>query len=150
MYKIGRFTVIGEDEPAPAGSLPIRLLPLVHYAAYPWWSQTTADVLEAMGHLDLSGKAVLDFGCGASAILSIAVAALGGTPYPVEIHPDLAVLARQQLDANDVSAPVMTEPPAVPFDFAVVNVGDAVLVGIVSKLAPHGIGTAQDGALIQW
>lgn len=150
MYEIGRFTVVGEGESAPAGSPSIRLIPYAHYAAYPWWSTTTQAVLEALPELVHAGARVLDFGCGASAIVSIAIAELDATPYPVEVHPELASIAQRQLAANGLTMAVLAEPLAVPYDVAVANVGDAELVGRVSKLAAHGIGTDRDGNLIRW
>ncbi len=146
MYEIGRFAVIGEHEPEPVGFLPIRLRPLNHHAAYPWWSETTQAMLRELPDLVTPGMRVLDFGCGATAILSLAVIALGAMPYPVEIHPEIAALAGEQLG----EPPVPASPTLSAYDFALANVGDAALVGEVSRLAPHGLGTDKDGELVRW
>lgn len=146
MYEIGRFAVIGEHEPEPIGFLPIRILPHSHYMAFPWWDDTTKAVLEVMAEDVKPGMRVLDFGCGASAILSLAAKALGATPYPVEIHPEIAMLASAQVQG----VMVLTHPGESEYDYVVANVGDAVLVGEVSNLAPHGVGTDAAGELVRW
>ncbi len=150
MYEIGRFAVIGEAEPEPVGYLPIRLLPRNHIIGFPWWSASTQAVLTAMPDVIKPGDRVLDFGTGASAILAIAAARLGATVTATEIHTELAALAREQLAANDVSAEVYEAIDGGDFDVVLANVGDAELVGRLSNIAPHGIGTDKDGALISW
>lgn len=151
MYEIGAFAVIGAHETEPDGFMPIRLLPHVHPNAHPWWSESTQAVLGAMvaDGVDLAGKRVLDFGCGASAILAIAAARLGADVTAVEIHPELAALARQQIAANGLRLEVLAATDEA-FDFALVNVGDAGLVGRISNQATHGVGTDAGGGLVTW
>jgi ribosomal protein L11 methylase PrmA len=149
MYQLGPLVVIGQDEAAPDGWW-VRLLPLVHVLSYPWWSDATEAVLAELAAVDLDGKAVLDFGCGDSAILSIAVAKRGATPHPVEINPEFVEIAQQQLAANGIDVLVSQAAALAHYDFALANVGDAELVGKVSLLADHGIGTDRDGNLIKW
>ena len=106
-------------------------------------------VIEAMVEADLGGKRVLDFGCGASAILSLVASELGADVVACEIHPAYAAEAKRQIAANELDIPVVATASG-SFDFAVANVGDAHLVGEVSKLATHGVGTDSEGELIRW
>jgi len=155
LYELGPIVVIGEDEPdVPNG---VRLLPIQHHAAYPWWSAPTSAILEVM---DVAGKTVIDFGCGASAILAIAAARLGASRVvAVEIQPELAEIARLNIAANRLDIPVL---PAIEgeadymvanlgeADYMVANLGDATLVGQASVYAGHGIGTDKAGELVRW
>ncbi len=152
MYQIGRFAVIGEHEAEPDGLIPIRILPHLHFRAYAWWSESTAQMLERLDEVE--GKTVCDFGCGASAILAIAAARLGAAVTAVEQNAELAELARANLDANGFQAvPLMVgdfSDAEAHFDLLIANVGDAHLVGQVSKQSEHGWGTEQDGVVISW
>lgn len=62
--EIGKFAVLADGEECPDGFLAIRMSPHSHYAAYPWWSEPTRAVLEAMPEAISPGMDVLDFGCG--------------------------------------------------------------------------------------
>lgn len=148
MFRIGLVAVYGEHEADPGG-LSVLILPHAIPGAYPWWSESTASVIESLRPEDVAGKKVLDFGCGASAILALVMAKMGATVTACEIHPIYAAEAERQIAANDFSIPVKAKVTG-KFDFAVANVGDAVLVGQVSRLAKHGIGTDQQGELIRW
>lgn len=156
MYEIGRFAVHGEHEPAPVGFLPIRLVPAsqpigyAHYAAFEWWNPTTQAILRRLPDIVRAGDKVLDFGCGAAPVLSIAAHQLGATPYPVENHHEMILIAQAQLAANGLTMAVVTEPLPAEYDVVLANVGDAALVGSVSRLAPHGVGTDAAGELIEW
>ena len=143
--------MIGEHEPEPEGAF-VRLLPFPFDAHFfPWWSAETRSVLEAMAGVDLRGKHVVDFGCGASAILALAAGRLGaGQVTAIDRQPSLVAEARRQVAANMAAVNVVLGTEPVECDFLVANVGDAVLAGVASRYAPHGIATDNEGGLIQW
>lgn len=144
MFQLGRFTVFGEHEEGEG----IRLLPHTHGNAYPWWSESTRNVLEALTEADVAGKRVLDLGCGASAILALAMAQLGAASVAIaERDPELMAIAQSQLAANRL--PVLVDDGGV-YDFIVANLGDALAVGEISTRSQHGIGTDRDGGIIRW
>ncbi len=145
MYQIGeRFAVIGEGETEPEGLVPIRLLPHFHHSAYPWWSESTAAVLAALPD-DLSGKTVLDFGCGASCILGLAAHALGADVTALDHHPEIAEIARRQADGR---FPVLMLDNGHDYDVILANIGDAHTVGTLASRAGLLIGTSKDGDLV--
>lgn len=149
MYQLGSVKVYGAHEKDPGG-WSVKLLPYAHPAAYGWWNVTTRQMLEVLSVKDVKGKKVLDFGCGASAILAIAAAKGGAKSVTAcEIHPELADIARQQIEANGLDIPVV---PAVDseFDFVLANIGDAHLAGNLSRMGKHGIATGHGGELIRW
>lgn len=143
MFQIGQFTILGEHE----GGEGIRLLPHTHGNAYPWWSESTRNVLAALTAADVAGKRVLDFGCGASAILGLCAASLGASVSYAERDTELWGIAREQIIANGLT-PV--EDDGGRYDFILANIGDAVAVGEVSTRSDHGIGTDNDGSVIRW
>jgi len=151
VYEIGRFAIYGEHEIEPTGKVGIRLMPHSHHAAYPWWSLSTQSVLARLERLDLTGKSVLDFGCGASCILGLAAARLGGVVTAVEIHPELADIAQRQAEANPtLDVTVRADDPGGMFDVILANVGDAELLdGLVDRAREHFIGTARKRNLLQ-
>ena len=149
-YKVGGFTILADGEKPPARSLGLTLLPFTDSAPHPWWSADTRALLEELPSLVTPGMRVLDFGCGAWAVLSLAVARLGATPFPVEINSELARHAEACLAANGLECPVPPAPDQERYDYAIANVGDAPLVEAVAALAEHGIGTARDGSTIRW
>jgi len=142
-----RVAVYGEHEDAPDSG--VVLVPH-SVGAYPWWSEPTRDVLEATP--DLAGLDVLDFGCGASAILSLAAIKVFGaaTVTSVEYVPEFAEVALRQLEANGINPDVRASVDDGRWDFAFANLGDAALVGEVSRYATHGIGSDRDGGVIRW
>lgn len=149
MYQLGPVAVYGEHEDDPGG-LSVRIASYVSPGAYPWWSESTQAVLEAMTDLPVAGARVLDFGCGASAVLAITAAKMGAKEViACEIHPEYAAIARRQIEANGLDIPVVAEAKG-KFDIAVANIGDAVLAGQVSKLAKHGVATDKEGGIISW
>lgn len=149
MYQLGPVAVYGEHEEDPGG-LSVRIAPYVSPGSYPWWSESTQAMLVAMTDLPITGARVLDFGCGASAILAIAAARMGAKEViACEIHPEYAAIARRQIEANGLDIPVVAKTKD-RFDIAVANIGDAVLAGQVSKMAKHGIATDKEGNIISW
>lgn len=149
---IGPVTIIGEHETGPKDAIKLLPFPFDHHF-FRWWSDTTRDVLIAMGETDLRGLHVLDFGCGASAILAMAAVRMGAAKVTaLDQIPSLIAEARRQLKANNLDKKVQLviarEP--MPCDFLIANVGEALLAGKVSTAAPHGIATDNDGNLIRW
>ena len=142
-YRIGQFTVLGEHEDGDG----VRLLPHTHGNAYPWWSESTRNVLEALTEADVKGKRVLDYGAGASAILGLCAASLGAHVDYAETDGELMAIAERQIKANGHAA---NRDTGKRYDFVLANLGDAEAVGKVSKRAPHGLGTDKDGAVIRW
>ncbi len=148
-YAIGNLTVYGAHEDDPGG-LSVRLTPHSHHAAYGWFSESTRAVLKAMEDLSIEGAKVLDLGCGASAILAIAAAKMGAASVVAcEINPEMAAIAGRQIEANGLMIPVVASEKG-KYDVIVANIGDAVLVGELSKRSKRGVGTAQDGELLPW
>lgn len=146
MLTIGGFPIVGLDEEEEG----IRLVPHTHGDAYPWWSDTTKRVLEVLLPDDVMGKTVVDFGCGASAILGLAANWQDAASVTfVENHAELAQIAQQQLEANGISGKVLAETHD-SYDFMLANLGNALDVGEASKLAAHGIGTDEQGEVIRW
>ncbi len=150
---IGIFTVKGVHEiEEPKGPLDILMIPHQHYLAYPWWSDSTKNILEEISKVDLRGKIVIDFGCGSSAILGIAAKKAGAeTVLFVEIHPELAKIAEKNIVTNGlvpIVSPSLAEENKA--DFMVANIGDENLVNSLKKYATHGIGTKVTGELIRW
>lgn len=139
--------VYGQHEDAPSNG--VVLVPH-EVAAYPWWSESTRRVIDSMP--DLAGKDVLDFGCGASAILGLVAVKVKGaaTLTSVEEVAQYASIAEQQIAANGLNPDVRPAIESGRWDFALANVGDAALVGYVSTFADHGIGSDKDGSLIEW
>jgi len=141
---IGQFTIIGEHEEGEG----IRLLPHTHGNAYPWWSESTRNVLESLTVEDVKGKRVLDFGCGASAILGLAAASLSAKSVDyAERDVELWAIAKTIVRRNAHSPSPDT---GKRYDFILANLGDAEQVGKVSVRSEHGIGTDKDGAVIRW
>jgi ribosomal protein L11 methylase PrmA len=142
-YAIGDFIIYGEHEEDPGG-LSIKIIP-----AYGWWNESTRKVLEAMVDLPIKGATVLDFGCGASAILALAAKRLGAKKVVACEHDKKqAKVAREQLKGMRVS--VIEEDDGEKYDIILANVGDAEFVGRLSKRSKHGVGTSKDGDLLSW
>lgn len=151
---LGPVTVIGEDEETPSEGVVIRFLPFPASAHFfPWWDVTTVACLEELAARDLTGLHVVDFGCGATAILAMAALYFGAAKVTaVEKMPDLVEEARRQIEANGLSGDieVILAKEAPPCDLMVANLGDAVLVGQHSPSSPHGFGTDSEGGLVAW
>lgn len=151
MYQLTeRVAVYGLGEPKDGPGIVI--VPHESNAVYPWWSESTQTVLREMENLPLEGASVLDFGCGSAAILGLAAVLIFGAARAdfIDNRRVVADFADKALLANGQDGPVLAAPPQGHWDFAFANVGDAALVGEVSLLATHGIGTGKEGDLIQW
>ena len=145
MIEIGGFTIYGTHEDDPGG-LSVMLRP--HAYGYPFWSESTRRVLEAMRDLPIEGASVLDFGCGSSVILGLAAAKLGAREVvAVEHSPRILPQAKIQVEGRDIEVLESTDKT---FDIILANVGDAELVGRLSKQSGLGVGTSKDGNLLPW
>lgn len=152
MYEVGSLAVYGEHEPHPAEWPAVRLVPYVHPGAYPWFSASTQAVLRRMATMDLSGRTVLDFGCGASAILALAAARLGASRVVACDHAaDQLPIATSQVEANGLTGviEVVAEDPGGDFDVILANVGDAALLAELAPRAGVLLGTARARQQIQ-
>ncbi|MDX1570243.1 MAG: 50S ribosomal protein L11 methyltransferase [Xanthomonadales bacterium] len=109
---------------------------------------STAMCLEFLDSLDLTGRRVLDLGCG-SGILAVAAGVLGAEEVlAVDIDPQAEQATRLNIEANDQQGRVRVAPVAelAPggFDVIVAN----ILAGTLVELAPLvGSLAAPGGAL---
>jgi len=150
MYELTyRFAAVSPGEPA-GEHLPVVITPYSHPIGYPWWSASTRAVLGMLPELIDPGDRVLDFGCGPAAILAVAAARLRATVVALEAHPELAAIARQQIEANGLDIPVIEADDGLPYDVILANIGDAVLVGTLSTRSPRGVGSDSEDGLIVW
>jgi ribosomal protein L11 methyltransferase len=98
---------------------------------------TTALCLEWLDGLDLSGRTVLDFGCG-SGILAIAALKLGAArAIGIDNDPQAIVASRDNAERNGVSANFdLYLPEEVPGDLSADVVVANILAGALSTLQP--------------
>jgi ribosomal protein L11 methyltransferase len=108
---------------------------------------TTAMCLDWLDGIDLSGKSLLDYGCG-SGVLAIAALKLGcGSATGMDIDPQAVIATRQNATANDVGEGLFVtgSPEGLegPFDVVVANILAGPLVqfadSITSLLARGGM-----------
>ncbi|MDP2226615.1 MAG: 50S ribosomal protein L11 methyltransferase [Moraxellaceae bacterium] len=97
---------------------------------------TTALCMEWLDSLDLTGKTVIDYGCG-SGILAVAALLLGAKEaYCVDNDPQALTATRNNADHNGVGERVHTfmpeDMPAITADVIVAN----ILAGPLAMLAP--------------
>lgn len=108
---------------------------------------TTALCLEALGREELTGRRVLDVGCG-SGILAIAAARRGARVLAVDLDPDAVAVTHENAARNGVS--VTARVGSVPLatqraDVVVANLITEVIVDLALALVAA---TAPGGALI--
>jgi ribosomal protein L11 methyltransferase len=98
---------------------------------------TTFLCLEWLSHQDLTGKTVLDYGCG-SGILSIAAVRLGASQaWAVDIDPQALVIARENAARNGVSDRLrVCAPEALPPELSADIVIANILARPLVELAP--------------
>jgi ribosomal protein L11 methyltransferase len=111
--------------PADPDAILVRLDPGLAFGtgSHP----TTALCLETLAALDLTGKSVVDYGCG-SGILAIAALKLGADhAICVDLDPQALLAARDNAVGNDVSARLVTQGPDAPLPAA-----DCVLANILA------------------
>ncbi len=102
---------------------------------------TTLMCLRALEELLRPGMDVLDLGTG-SGILALAAARLGATSVlALDIDPQAAVVARENVCLNHLEAVVrveeggLDEAPSAAFDLAMANISAAVIVEVAAALA---------------
>lgn len=101
---------------------------------------TTALCLEWLDAADVTGKTVLDYGCG-SGILAIAAAKLGARRvWAVDIDPQALIASDDNADANRVEDRIELShpealPPALQVDLVLANILAGILVQLASEFA---------------
>jgi 2-polyprenyl-3-methyl-5-hydroxy-6-metoxy-1,4-benzoquinol methylase len=149
--EFGRFTIYGAHEVA-RGTMAITIVPHDHPQLFAWWHESTREVLGLLPK-SLTGKRVVDFGCGSTAILGIAMARLGAKNVTcVERNEELAELASKSLDANGVKGVIHAAlAPGQHFDFMAANLGnDSMELETLMTYADRGIYVGKDGAIETW
>ena len=147
MYKMGGFTVYGDHEDDPGG-LSIKLFPY-SISSYPWWSDSTKNVLKEMLILPIKGATVLDLGCGASAILALAAKKLGASKV-VACENNIARvdIARKQTENKGIT--VIEKDDNKEYDIIVANLGESDIINQLKKRSKHGICTSKEGEILRW
>ncbi|MEI2742956.1 MAG: 50S ribosomal protein L11 methyltransferase [Candidatus Competibacter sp.] len=99
---------------------------------------TTALCLEWLDAADLTGKTVLDYGCG-SGVLAIAAAKLGARRvWAVDIDPQALLASDDNADANKVEDRIeFSYPEALPAALQVDLLLANILAGVLVQLAPE-------------
>lgn len=125
MLLIGsRWAILGENEGEVEGRVNIHLLPDPTGVYGAGWQPSTQAVLVAMESMELSGRKVLDAGCG-NGILSIAAALSGAIVTAVDNDPLALEVARKQFTRNNVSVETLEVIPSENnFDIVLSNIGD--------------------------
>lgn len=148
MYKMGGFTIYGDHEDDPGG-LSIKLFPYT-IMSYPWWSESTQKVLTEMHKLPIKGATVLDLGCGASAILTLAAYALGADKVVAcENNSIQANVAAKQIEGKE-NISLLYEDTDEKYDIIISNLGEADIIEKLKKRAKHGICTSMEGEILRW
>jgi len=136
--RFGRRLWVAPDDgfAAPDDAVVVRLDPGLAFGT--GTHATTALCLEWLDGVDVSGRSVLDVGCG-SGILSIAALKLGARSVTgVDIDPQALLATRQNAERNAVGGPLTTAaelpPPAEPFDIVVANILASTLTDMAGLL----------------
>lgn len=100
---------------------------------------TTALCLGWLDSLDLSGKTLIDYGCG-SGILAVAALKLGAhSAYGVDIDPQALTASAENAEKNGVAAGLTlgypTDLPDLPADVVVANILAGPLVELSADIA---------------
>jgi ribosomal protein L11 methyltransferase len=131
---------------AAAGHLVLRMDPGLAFGS--GGHPTTQLCLQWLAQADLTGKRVLDFGCG-SGVLAVAAHLLGAAQVDaVDIDPQALTATRNNADFNEVPAAQLQTflpeqlPPAQTYDVVVANILANPLVNLaptlLERLAPNG------------
>jgi ribosomal protein L11 methyltransferase len=107
---------------------------------------TTALCLTWLAQADLTGKTVIDFGCG-SGILACAAAKLGaGNVIGTDIDPQALHASQQNAEVNQVSLELYLpeQMPAVKADILIAN----ILFNPLKSLAPHFLALLKPSATL--
>jgi ribosomal protein L11 methyltransferase len=117
--------------PADPGAVVLRLDPGLAFGT--GTHPTTALCLEALAGLDLTGKSLLDYGCG-SGILGIASIKLGAAHvFAVDLDPQALMATGENARRNGVAGQVTTLDPMAPLppcDCVVANILAATLLDL--------------------
>ena len=132
------------DPPADPDLVVVRLDPGLAFGS--GTHPTTALCLEWLDGLALSGKRVVDYGCG-SGILAIAALKLGATDaVGVDNDPQALIASHDNADRNGVADRLRVflpgKEPAEPADVFVAN----ILAGPLGELAPTFAAACRQGA----
>ncbi len=135
-----RTWIIPWHMPAPAesdGGAIIRLDPGLAFGS--GTHATTALCLQWLDGLDLSGKTVLDFGCG-SGILALAALKLGASAaVGVDNDPQALIASRDNAERNGVGAALQVflpdDEPVTAYPVVVANILATALISLAATLA---------------
>lgn len=132
-----RLWILPGDAEAPDGTVGVRLDPGLAFGT--GTHPTTAMCLEWLDGLPLSGRTVLDYGCG-SGILAIAAIRLGArAATAMDTDPQALTATRENARQNgvDASIAVTGEPPddAARFDVVVANILAEPLISLAESLS---------------
>ncbi len=133
-----------EQTPPDPTAINIRLDPGLAFGT--GTHPTTALCLEWLDGADLSGKAVLDYGCG-SGILAIAAAKLGARRvWAVDIDPQALLASDDNADENGVEDRIgLAHPAELPVDLSVDILLANILAGVLVQLAAEFARRVQPG-----
>lgn len=124
-----------EQAPPDPSAINLRLDPGLAFGT--GTHPTTALCLEWLDGADLTGKTVLDYGCG-SGILAIAAAKLGATRvWAVDIDPQALIASDDNASDNTVEDRIeLVSPAELPADLQVDILLANILAGVLVRLAP--------------
>jgi ribosomal protein L11 methyltransferase len=122
--------------PPEPGAVNIRLDPGLAFGT--GTHPTTALCLEWLDGADLTGKTVLDYGCG-SGILAIAAARLGAKRvWAVDIDPQALLASDANAAENEVEDRLeLAAPSGLPAALATDILLANILAGVLARLAPE-------------
>ena len=130
---------VGDAGPSSADAVVVRLDPGLAFGtgSHP----TTAMCLEALEALELTGRRVLDYGCG-SGVLGIAALKLGALRATgVDLDPQALLASRENAIRNAVSDSLTIQgvgAPLPPADCVVANILAAPLIELAPTLTSAG------------
>jgi ribosomal protein L11 methyltransferase len=124
------------EPPAEPGAVVVRMDPGLAFGT--GTHATTAMCLEALSGLDLTGRSVIDYGCG-SGILCVAAIKLGAAcAIGVDLDPQALMATRENALRNGVAGQLTAVDPSVPLpasDCIVANILAATLQDLLPVLA---------------
>ncbi len=132
-----------EAAPADASAVVVWLDPGLAFGT--GTHPTTALCLEALARLPLTGRSLIDYGCG-SGILGIAALKLGAAHVTaVDIDSQALLATAVNAQRNEVAGALTTRQPGVPLlpaDCVVANILAGPLVGLAPVLTAACVGGA--------
>lgn len=133
------------DPPADRDAVVVRLDPGLAFGtgAHP----TTALCLQVLESLPLSGRNLIDYGCG-SGILGVAALKLGAAHVvAVDLDPQALLATRENAIRNDVSAAIAVQGIDIPLVTAYCVLAN-ILAGPLIELAPKLTAACEPGGRI--